>query len=54
MQKCSNGELLQSCAGSSDFIYDCHLEHEYSRYEELRNSDLTPYCLIGTFLSTTK
>ena len=52
MEKCCEGQLLQSCAASSEFICGCGLESKYFKYEEIKISDLTPYCLIGTFLQS--
>ena len=54
IEKCCEGQLLQSCATSSEFICNCGLECEYSRYEEIKITDLSPYCLIGTFLQICK
>ena len=52
VEKCCDGQLLQSCATSSEFICICGLEREYSRYEEMKITDVSPYCLIGTFLQS--
>ena len=52
MEKCSDGQRLQSCAARSQFICECGIEREYCQYEEFKISDLTPYCLIGTFLQS--
>ena len=39
-------------ATSSEFICNCGLEREYSRYEKIKITDLSPYRLIGTFLQS--
>ena len=44
-EKFCDGQFLQSCATSSEFICNCGLEHEYSRYEEIKITGLSPYCL---------
>ena len=50
--KCCDGQLLQSCATSSEFICNYGLEREYSRHEEIKITNLSPYCLIGAFLQS--
>ena len=51
MEKCCDGQLLQSYVRKSEFICYCVLEREYSRYyKEIKVTDLSPYCLLGTFL----
>ena len=52
MEKCCDGQLLQRCATSSEFIFNCCLEREYSRYEEIKTTDLSRYCVLGTFLQS--
>ena len=51
IEKCHHGQLLQNCGTKNEVICDCSLEHEYSRYEEIKITDLSPYCLIGTFFT---
>ena len=52
MEKCQEGELLQSCDKNSKFCCDCQKQYECSRYEQLKKADLSPYCLIATFLQS--
>ena len=46
IEKYHHDQLLQNCTTNNEFICDCSLEHEYSRYEEIKVTDLSPYCLI--------
>ena len=43
IQKCHHGQRLQNSATNNQFTCDCSLEHEYSRYEEIKITDLSPY-----------
>ena len=52
IQKCHHGKRLQNIATNNQFTCDCSLEHEYSRYKEIKITDLSPYYLIGTFLQS--
>ena len=52
LEKCQEGELLQSCDKTSKFCCDCQKQYECSRYEQLKKADLSPYCLIATFLQS--
>ena len=40
MEKCQEGELVQSCDKNSKFIYDCQKQFGYSIYEQLRRNRL--------------
>ena len=51
IEKCHHGNILQNCATNNEFICDCSLQHEYLRYEEIKITDLSPYCLIGTLFT---
>ena len=54
IEKFCDGQLLQRCATSSEFIFKTLLEREYSRYEEIKTTNLSCYCLLGTFLQSCK
>ena len=41
IEKCHHGQLLQNCATNNEFICDCSLEDEYSRYEEIKMAFIT-------------
>ena len=45
MGKCCDDQLLQSCSTSGEFICNCGLECEYSRYEEIKSCEHKNYLL---------
>ena len=48
----SNGIFVQSCNRNNKFLCECQKWRYYSKFEELKKSDLTEYCLIRTFLQS--